>query len=37
VTIDSNVLIWVDGDITYRLEGDLTLEEALAIAESLGP
>ena len=35
--IDGNVLIWTDGDITYRLETDLPLEEALKIAESLQP
>src|SRR5215510_8335021 len=35
--IDGNVLIWVDGDITYRLETKQTLEEAVKIAESLEP
>ncbi len=35
--IDGNVLIWTDGDITYRLETKLPLEEALKIAESLQP
>jgi hypothetical protein len=35
--INGHVLIWVDGDITYRLETDLPLEEALKIAESLQP
>ncbi len=34
--ITSNVLIWAQDGFTYRLEGDLTLEEALAIAESVG-
>lgn len=33
--IRSNVLIWADGDITYRLEGDLSEEEMVEIAESL--
>jgi hypothetical protein len=33
--IDGHVLIWEDGDITYRLETDLTMEEAIKIAESL--
>jgi hypothetical protein len=33
--IDSNVLIWTAGDITYRLEGDLEPDEARRIAESL--
>lgn len=27
-------LVWLDGDLTLRLEGDLDLEEATAIAES---
>ena len=35
--IDGHVLIWTDGDITYRLETDLGLEEAIKIAESLEP
>lgn len=30
-----NTLIWKDGDITYRLETDLPLAEAIQIAESL--
>ena len=34
--ITSNVLIWVQDGFTYRLEGDLTLEKAVAIAESVG-
>lgn len=34
--ITSNVLIWVHGGITYRLEGDLSRADAVAIAESLG-
>lgn len=33
-TIATNVLIWSAGNITYRLEGDLTLPQARAIAES---
>jgi hypothetical protein len=35
--IDGHVLIWADGNITYRLETNLPLEEALKIAESLEP
>lgn len=35
--IEGHVLIWFDGEITYRLETDLSLEEALKIAESLEP
>ncbi len=33
--ITSNVLIWVHGGITYRLEGDLSQADAVAIAASL--
>jgi hypothetical protein len=33
--VDMNVLIWERSLITYRLETDLTLEEAIQIAESL--
>jgi hypothetical protein len=35
--IDGNVLIWTDGDVTYRLETNQTLDEAIKIAESLEP
>jgi len=35
--IDGHVLIWSDDTMTYRLETDLSLEEALKIAESLQP
>jgi hypothetical protein len=35
--IEGHVLIWKDHDITYRLETDLPLEEAIRIAESLAP
>jgi hypothetical protein len=35
--IEGHVLIWEDGVVTYRLETDLTLEEAIKIAESLEP
>ena len=35
--INGHVLIWADGAITYRLETDLSMEEALKIAESLVP
>ena len=35
--IEGHVLIWKDGDLTYRLETDLSLEEAVKIAESLKP
>lgn len=33
--IDGHVLIWVVGDVTYRLESGFPLEEAIKIAESL--
>ena len=33
--INGHVLIWAEGDITYRLETDLSLEEAIHVAESL--
>ena len=35
--INGHVLIWADGDLTYRLETDLSLDEAVKIAESLQP
>lgn len=35
--VNGSVLIWWDGDVTYRLEGAATLAEALRIAESLQP
>lgn len=35
--ITSNVLIWVQDGFTFRLEGGLTLEEAVAIAASVAP
>lgn len=35
--IDGHVLVWTDGEVTYRLETKGTLEEAVAIAESLQP
>ncbi len=31
------VLIWVEGEITYRLESALPMEEAIKVAESLQP
>jgi len=27
--------LWEEGGITYRIEGDLALDEAVAVAESL--
>lgn len=35
--VDGHVLIWEEGAITYRLETDLPLGEAIKIAESLEP
>lgn len=35
--IEGHVLIWEQGGITYRLETDLSLEEAVRIAESIQP
>jgi hypothetical protein len=34
--VDQNVLIWEEGVLTYRLETDLSRDEAVRIAESLG-
>lgn len=36
-TVTNNVLIWVEENVTYRLEGELTLEEAVKVAASLEP
>lgn len=33
--IPGNVLIWAEGAVTYRLESSLSMEQAVAIAESL--
>jgi hypothetical protein len=33
--VEGHVLLWVEGKITYRLESDLSLEEAVRVAESL--
>jgi hypothetical protein len=33
--VTGHVLIWEQAGITYRLEGDLSLDEAVSIAESL--
>jgi len=35
--INGHVLIWADEALTYRLETDLPLEEAIKVAESLKP
>ena len=35
--VDGHVLIWAEADLTYRLETQLSLEEALKVAESLEP
>jgi hypothetical protein len=33
--VTNTVLIWQENEMTYRLEGDFTLQEAVRIAESL--
>lgn len=33
--VQGNVLIWTEGDLTYRLENNLSMQEAVRIAESL--
>jgi hypothetical protein len=33
--VQGHVLLWAEGEVTYRLETDLTLEAAVRIAESL--
>lgn len=35
--VEGHVLIWTDGTITYRLETNWALEEAVKVAESLQP
>jgi hypothetical protein len=35
--VNGHVLIWEDGGVTYRLETDASMEEAVRIAESLKP
>jgi len=35
--ITGHVLVWEEGDITYRIETDLSLGEAVKVAESLQP
>jgi hypothetical protein len=35
--INGHVLIWEDGGVTYRLETDTSMQEAVKIAESLAP
>jgi hypothetical protein len=35
--IEGHVLIWAEDEITYRLETDLSLAEAIKVAESLEP
>jgi hypothetical protein len=33
--VEGRVLIWTEGELTFRLESDLALEEAVKVAESL--
>jgi hypothetical protein len=35
--VEGHVLVWTEGELTYRLETDLPMEEAVRIAESLPP
>ena len=35
--IEGHVLVWTDGHITYRLETNQSMEEAIQVAESLEP
>jgi hypothetical protein len=35
--VKANVLLWMDGEITYRMETSLPLDEARQVAESLKP
>lgn len=35
VLVENNVLIWVRGHLTYRLEANVSMEDAVQIAESL--
>jgi hypothetical protein len=35
--IEGHVLIWTDGDLTYRLETESSVEDAIKVAESLKP
>ena len=35
--VNGHVLIWEDGDLTYRLETNSSLDEAIKVAESLKP
>jgi hypothetical protein len=35
VRLAGNVLVWDEGRITYRIEADVSLQEALAIAASM--
>ena len=35
IFVDSNVLIWTEDEVTFRLESTLTLDEAIELAETL--
>jgi hypothetical protein len=37
VQIAGNVLLWSDGAMTYRIEGDISRDDAVRLAESLSP
>jgi hypothetical protein len=35
-SVPGNVLIWTDGEVTFRLESALPLRRAIALAETIG-
>jgi hypothetical protein len=35
-SVEANVLIWSDGDVTYRLETSIPMRRAIALAETIG-
>jgi hypothetical protein len=37
IEMASNVLLWSDGAMTYRIEGDISRDDAIRLAESLSP
>jgi hypothetical protein len=37
IMVNANVLLWMEGEITYRLETSLPLDEARRVAESVKP
>jgi hypothetical protein len=35
-SVPGSVLIWTDGDVTFRMESALPLRRAIAVAETIG-